>query len=242
MASVELLGLSKAYGSQRAVNNISLHIDHGLLVCLLGPSGCGKTTTLRLIAGFIEPTGGEIRVGDKVVSAPGRTVPPERRNMSMIFQSYALWPHMTVRENVAYGLTLRKLDRETITNPKPIAGGAEDDCGPTPAGAAMSTPTLPQPSNPGLTGTALASAFAAAGFEHCIANCYFFPIALFIKTGAPDSFWKAIRKTPADFPDLTWTNFVANMIPVTAGNIVGGSLMVAAVYWFVYLRKTPTDA
>ena len=115
MASVELLGLSKAYGSQRAVNNISLHIDHGLLVCLLGPSGCGKTTTLRLIAGFIEPTGGEIRVGDKVVSAPGRTVPPERRNMSMIFQSYALWPHMTVRENVAYGLTLRKLDRETIT-------------------------------------------------------------------------------------------------------------------------------
>ena len=114
MASVELRGLSKAYGSQRAVDNISLHIDHGLLVCLLGPSGCGKTTTLRLIAGFIEPTAGEIRVGDRMVSAPGRTVPPERRNMSMIFQSYALWPHMTVRENVAYGLTLRKLDRETI--------------------------------------------------------------------------------------------------------------------------------
>ncbi len=114
MASVELRGLRKAYGTQMAVNNISLAIDHGLLVCLLGPSGCGKTTTLRLIAGFIEPTGGEIRVGDKVVSAPGRTVPPERRNMSMIFQSYALWPHMTVRENVAYGLTLRKLDRETI--------------------------------------------------------------------------------------------------------------------------------
>ena len=114
MASVELRGLSKAYGSQRAVDNISLHIDHGLLVCLLGPSGCGKTTTLRLIAGFVEPTAGEIRVGEKVVSAPGRTVPPERRNMSMIFQSYALWPHMTVMENIAYGLTLRKLDRETI--------------------------------------------------------------------------------------------------------------------------------
>lgn len=114
MASVELRGLSKAYGSQRAVDNISLHIDHGLLVCLLGPSGCGKTTTLRLIAGFVEPTGGEIRVGEKVVSAPGRTVPPERRNMSMIFQSYALWPHMTVMENITYGLTLRKLDRETI--------------------------------------------------------------------------------------------------------------------------------
>ena len=114
MASVELRGLTKAYGSQRAVDNISLHIDHGLLVCLLGPSGCGKTTTLRLIAGFVEPSAGEIRVGDRVVSSPGRTVPPEQRNMSMIFQSYALWPHMTVRENVSYGLTLRKLDRETI--------------------------------------------------------------------------------------------------------------------------------
>lgn len=86
------------------------------------------------------------------------------------------------------------------------------------------------------------AAFAAAGFEHCIANAYFFPIALFIKAGAPDSFWKAVHKTPADFPDLTWANFVGNMIPVTAGNIVGGSLMVAAVYWFVYLRKRPTDA
>ena len=84
------------------------------LVCLLGPSGCGKTTTLRLIAGFIEPTGGEIAVGDRVVSSPQRTLPPERRNMSMIFQSYALWPHMTVAENVAYGLKLRKLDKATI--------------------------------------------------------------------------------------------------------------------------------
>jgi iron(III) transport system ATP-binding protein len=89
-------------------------IEHGRLVCLLGPSGCGKTTTLRLIAGFVEPSAGEIRVGDRIVSSAGHTVPPERRNMSMIFQSYALWPHMTVAENVAYGLKLRKLDRETI--------------------------------------------------------------------------------------------------------------------------------
>src|SRR5690348_16688472 len=89
-------------------------IEHGTLVCLLGPSGCGKTTTLRLIAGFIEPTAGEIRVGDRVVSTPQRTLPPERRNMSMIFQSYAIWPHMTVAENIAYGLKLRKLDRDTI--------------------------------------------------------------------------------------------------------------------------------
>lgn len=80
--------------------------------------------------------------------------------------------------------------------------------------------------------------FAAAGFEHCIANIYFIPIGLFIKAGAPDSFWKAIDKTAADFPELTWSNFiVGNLIPVTIGNIIGGSIMVAAVYWFVYLRK-----
>ena len=120
MASVELRGLTKNYGSHVAVSDISLKIEHGLLVSLLGPSGCGKTTTLRLIAGFIEPDEGNIRVGDKVVSAPGRVLPPERRNMSMIFQSYALWPHMTVGENVAYGLTLRGLDRVEIG--KKVAG------------------------------------------------------------------------------------------------------------------------
>jgi iron(III) transport system ATP-binding protein len=113
MASVELRGLTKRYDAIAVVDNVSLRIEHGLLVCLLGPSGCGKTTTLRLIAGFIEPTAGEIAVGDRIVSAPSRTVPPERRNMSMIFQSYALWPHMTVAENVSYGLTLRKIDRDT---------------------------------------------------------------------------------------------------------------------------------
>ena len=79
--------------------------------------------------------------------------------------------------------------------------------------------------------------FAAAGFEHCIANVYFIPMGLFIKAGAPDSFWKAIGKTAADFPELTWSNFIANMLPVTIGNIIGGSLMVGVVYWFVYLRK-----
>jgi iron(III) transport system ATP-binding protein len=114
VASVELRSLTKRYGSVAVVDGVSLRVEHGLLVCLLGPSGCGKTTTLRLIAGFIEPSAGQIAVGDRVVSAPGRTLPPERRNMSMIFQSYALWPHMTVAENVAYGLKLRKLDRDTI--------------------------------------------------------------------------------------------------------------------------------
>jgi iron(III) transport system ATP-binding protein len=116
VASVELRGLTKRYGAAAVVDNVTLHIAHGQLVCLLGPSGCGKTTTLRLIAGFVEPTAGEIAVGDRIVSSPARTLPPEQRNMSMIFQSYALWPHMTVMENVAYGLTLRRLDRATVAN------------------------------------------------------------------------------------------------------------------------------
>ncbi len=84
------------------------------------------------------------------------------------------------------------------------------------------------------------TAFVAAGFEHCIANIYFIPMGLFIKAGAPESFWASIGKTGADFPALTWGNFlVGNLLPVTIGNIVGGSVMVAAVYWFVYLRKKP---
>ena len=114
LASVDLRGLTKRYGEMAVVDDVSLTIEHGRLVCLLGPSGCGKTTTLRLIAGFVEPTAGEIRVGNQLVSSPARTLAPERRNMSMIFQSYALWPHMTVAANVAYGLELRRLDRDTI--------------------------------------------------------------------------------------------------------------------------------
>jgi formate transporter len=82
------------------------------------------------------------------------------------------------------------------------------------------------------------AAFVAAGFEHSIANVYFIPMGLFIKAGATNSFWKSIGRTAADFPELTWTNFLfGNLIPVTIGNIIGGSVLVAAVYWFVYLRK-----
>src|ERR1044071_6027991 len=114
LASVDLRGLTKRFGSLALVDNVSLRIDHGQLVCLLGPSGCGKTTTLRLIAGFLEPSDGEIHVGDRLVSSKAQTLPPEQRKMSMIFQSYALWPHMTVTENIAYGLTLRKIDKATV--------------------------------------------------------------------------------------------------------------------------------
>jgi len=114
VASVALRGLTKRFGSQTVLDNISLSIASGQLVCLLGPSGCGKTTALRLVAGFTEPTAGEIALGERVVSSPARTLPPEQRNVSMVFQSYALWPHMTVAQNVAYGLELRKLARADI--------------------------------------------------------------------------------------------------------------------------------
>jgi len=114
MAVLELESLTKRFGRVAAVDDLSLTIDHGLLVCLLGPSGCGKTTTLRLIAGFVDPDAGSIRVGGRTISAPGRSQPPERRNMSMIFQSYALWPHMTTFENIAYGLTLRRVGKAEL--------------------------------------------------------------------------------------------------------------------------------
>jgi iron(III) transport system ATP-binding protein len=114
MTFVELNKLTKRYGALNAVNGIDLAIEKGTLVCLLGPSGCGKTTTLRLVAGFIKPSDGEIKVGGRVVSSASGSEPPEARNMSMIFQSYALWPHMTVFENVAYGLRLRRLGKAEI--------------------------------------------------------------------------------------------------------------------------------
>ncbi|RUM96993.1 ABC transporter ATP-binding protein [Pseudaminobacter arsenicus] len=109
MSFLELDGLAKSYGNLTVVKNVNLSVDKGKLVCLLGPSGCGKTTTLRLIAGFVPANAGSIRVGGQTVSSAHSTVPPEARNMSMIFQSYALWPHMTVFQNVAYGLKLRKV-------------------------------------------------------------------------------------------------------------------------------------
>jgi len=112
MASVSLHRLTKKFTGMAAVEDLQLEIGDGDFVSLLGPSGCGKTTTLRLIAGFPQPDAGEIRVGHEVVSSVSLMVPPERRAMSMIFQSYAVWPHMTVAQNVAYGLKFKKLSRQ----------------------------------------------------------------------------------------------------------------------------------
>ncbi len=93
---------------------MDLSLDEGEFVSLLGPSGCGKTTTLRMIAGFIPPSEGTISIEGEVVSSPTAVVPPERRNMSMIFQSYAIWPNMTVEQNVGFGLKLRSLSSAEI--------------------------------------------------------------------------------------------------------------------------------
>src|SRR2546427_2436426 len=107
MPGVTIKGLTKRYGDLAALEGLDLRVEPGELVSLLGPSGCGKTTTLRLVAGFLRPEAGEIWVGDRCLSSPTSVVPPERRRMAMIFQSYALWPHMTVAQNVAYGLRLK---------------------------------------------------------------------------------------------------------------------------------------
>ena len=109
MPHLELDNLTKHYGAVRSVDGVSLAVEQGELICLLGPSGCGKTTTLRMIAGFLAPDAGEIRVGGKVISSTRGVVPPERRRMSMIFQSYAVWPHMTVTQNVGYGLKMKSM-------------------------------------------------------------------------------------------------------------------------------------
>jgi len=104
---VVLKGISKAFGKLRAVDEVSLEIGDGDFFTLLGPSGCGKTTLLRVIAGFYPPDGGEVFFGERLVN----DVPPHRRDTGMVFQNYALFPHLTVRENIAYGLRVRKVGR-----------------------------------------------------------------------------------------------------------------------------------
>jgi iron(III) transport system ATP-binding protein len=110
MSLVRLESLKKVFGDTVAVDNVTLEIASGDLFFLLGPSGCGKTTLLRMIAGFATPTSGRIFIGDREVTK----MPAERRDTGMVFQSYALWPHMSVRENVAFGLKVRKMPRAQV--------------------------------------------------------------------------------------------------------------------------------
>lgn len=114
MTTIALDNLSKQFGENRAVNSATFTLPAGSLTALLGPSGCGKTTLLRLIAGFEQPSGGAIYFDDQQVAGPGAMVPPERRSLGIVFQSYALWPHMDVAGNVAYPLRARGLGRAAI--------------------------------------------------------------------------------------------------------------------------------
>ena len=116
MSNVSLSNVSRHFGAFVAVDRFNIDIQSGEFVTLLGPSGCGKTTTLRMLAGLERNTGGRITIGDTVVSDVDRGIflPPEKRQLGMVFQSYAIWPHMTVFENVAYPLKIRRLDRDTI--------------------------------------------------------------------------------------------------------------------------------
>ncbi|MBO9509856.1 ABC transporter ATP-binding protein [Thalassospira sp. A3_1] len=113
MADINLSRITKSFGDYRAVNQVSLNIKDGEFVALLGPSGCGKTTLLRLLAGFEEPDDGVISLGGQAVADPanGVMVNPEARNLGIVFQSYALWPHMSVARNVGYPLEVRGLGR-----------------------------------------------------------------------------------------------------------------------------------
>ncbi|WBL76773.1 ABC transporter ATP-binding protein [Bradyrhizobium xenonodulans] len=110
MSYLSLRGLSKVYGLAHAVRDLDLDVERGEFLSLLGPSGCGKTTTLQMVAGFVPPTAGTVVVGGRDLTE----VAPEKRDMGVVFQSYALFPHMTVRQNIAFGLEMRKLARTQL--------------------------------------------------------------------------------------------------------------------------------
>ena len=116
MPSVSLNGVGRHFAEVKAVDGVDLTIDHGEFVTLLGSSGCGKTTTLRMVAGLERNDTGSIVIGGRVVSdsAAGLFVPPDLRKLGMVFQSYAIWPHMTVFDNVAYPLSVRHVAKAEI--------------------------------------------------------------------------------------------------------------------------------
>ena len=114
MSEIHIRQLSKTYGSYLALDTCDLVIPDGTLLALLGPSGCGKSTTLQLLAGFDTPSAGEIWAGRELLSSAKMVIPPEHRGISLVFQNYAVWPHKTVAENVAFGLKLRKLPKSDV--------------------------------------------------------------------------------------------------------------------------------
>jgi iron(III) transport system ATP-binding protein len=139
MATLELRQVTRRFGTVTAVDRLDLDVGEGECVAMLGPSGCGKTTTLRMVAGFEDLDDGEIRVRDRLLSSKQKDfyLPPERRNFGMVFQAFAVWPHLSVFENVAFPLRVRKLPRAEIeertrealrhTNLLDVAAGKPDD-------------------------------------------------------------------------------------------------------------------
>ncbi|MDR3220660.1 MAG: ABC transporter ATP-binding protein [Candidatus Accumulibacter sp.] len=139
MAYIELKQVTKRFGAVIAVDRMNLEINQGECMAMLGPSGCGKTTTLRMVAGFEDIDDGDIRVGERIISSKAQKyyLPPEQRNFGMVFQAFAVWPHLTVYENVAFPLRIRKLPKEEIhnrteealkaTNLFSVAQGSPDD-------------------------------------------------------------------------------------------------------------------
>src|SRR5246127_5871824 len=111
MASVAIRDVRKAFGAMQVIHGVDIAIDDGQFVVLVGPSGCGKSTLLRMIAGLENITGGEIRIGERVVN----NVPPKERDIAMVFQNYALYPHMTVAANMGFSLKLRGAPKSEIT-------------------------------------------------------------------------------------------------------------------------------
>lgn len=116
MSYIQLTNVMKQFGDVIAIPDLNLSIEKGECFSMLGPSGCGKTTTLRMIAGFEDLDGGEIRVGERLISSKATNyyLPPEKRNFGMVFQAFAVWPHMTVYDNVAFPLALKNLSKQEI--------------------------------------------------------------------------------------------------------------------------------
>ena len=122
LIAISCQGLSKKFGDIQAVAEINLSLREGQFLALLGPSGCGKTTTLRLLAGFEQPDAGEIKIGQQLVSGPGIFAPPEQRSVGMVFQEYALFPHMNVADNVAFGLPKGINKKERVSEALSLVG------------------------------------------------------------------------------------------------------------------------
>ncbi|MNB81877.1 putative 2-aminoethylphosphonate import ATP-binding protein PhnT [compost metagenome] len=137
LTSITLNGVSYAFGANTVLNQIDLHIEPGSVVALLGPSGCGKSTLLRLLAGLTEPADGEIHFADRLVAKSGWSLPPQARDIGMVFQDYALWPHMTVAQNVMFPLKMRNVarqERETRVAQALTRVGLSEFAGRKPAG------------------------------------------------------------------------------------------------------------